>query len=495
MNHLKSSISSLFFLFLSTLVFPQKSDTYKLDYSLVKERIGVEARIYLEDSALYMAGYGDKARKLPGYITNLKLTNSKNEPVAYRFVDSSKWVLEDVKPGDLVNLKYDLLLQHEKEDWAGGVDGIAYVREYGVMNSGRSLFVVNGKGKRDFMIDAVIPEGYRLSVPWVNSGEGNYSFRVPDLESLTESFLFAGTHEEILIERDSFGLKFVLGGESLLHQKDRIVTMANELLDYYIKLMGGIPVSPAGNSLEECMVIITENDNIDGEVIGNHISMFMDPEGDIQSQLIGWFIFAHEFFHLWNGKSIQFEGSKTDWFKEGFSNYYTLKGLKQVNFIDENAYLAIMDNLFYQRYINDPGLGSLSPVNSADGFSKDNHWGLIYGGGLFTGLAVDMEIRHKSQNLQSLDDLMRELFTEFAGKDTLVNNEILKERIRKYGFTGFEDFFASFLSGFETIHLQPYLKYTGAEVEQNEQHLKIEKLSERSELQQEIWTGMMGEID
>ncbi|MCP9201506.1 hypothetical protein MKO06_16470 [Gramella sp. GC03-9] len=57
MNHLKSSISSLFFVFLSVLVFHQKSDRYKLDYSPVKERIGVEARIYLEDSALYMAGY------------------------------------------------------------------------------------------------------------------------------------------------------------------------------------------------------------------------------------------------------------------------------------------------------------------------------------------------------------------------------------------------------------------------------------------------------
>ncbi|MCP9201505.1 hypothetical protein MKO06_16465 [Gramella sp. GC03-9] len=90
---------------------------------------------------------------------------------------------------------------------------------------------------------------------------------------------------------------------------------------------------------------------------------------------------------------------------------------------------------------------------------------------------------------------MRELYTEFAGKDSLVNNELLKERIRTYGFIGFDDFFASFLSGFETVHLQPYLKYAGAEVEQNEQHLKIEKLSERSELQQEIWTGMMGEID
>ena len=479
---------------ISLSAFSQKADQYKLTYSnMNKGVISVTADIRLQDSVLYMGGAGEKARKFPKYIKNIKVKDAKGRLVPVKLRDSVHWILEGIQPDEIIRLNYELHVNHEQENWSGGIDGIAYVRDYGVMTSGRTLFLMNGEKKEDIIVRADLPKNYILSTPWKSLDKN--TFKVPDLESLQESFLFAGTHQEILINRGSFSLKFVFGGEALMKDKDRIIEMGNQLLDYYIDLMGGIPVSPSGKNLDQCLVIITENDNVDGEVIGNHISMFMNPEGDPQSQLIGWFIFAHEFFHLWNGKSIQFEGTKSDWFKEGFSNYYTLKGLKQVGFINEQAYLGIMNNLFYQRYINDPGLGEMTPVHSADGFSKDNHWGLIYGGGLFAGIAADMKMRYNSKNDRSLDDLMRYLYNEYAGKDKSVDNSILRSKITEFGFKEFDMFYSNYLEGKQTIELQPYLKYAGAKVEQNDQNLIIEQASDKTELQSEIWAGMMGDAN
>ena len=496
MSKLHQSILIIILFTFSFSISAQNGDFYKLNYSATGERIiTVSGKLKLDDSLLYMSQYSSKSDYFPKYIKNLKVSDKNGNPVQFQLQDSVRWILKDVKTGDIIYVDYDLHVNHEEVEWPGGIDGVAYARDYGIMTSGRALFVMNGKNKEDIEVQAILPKGYIISTPWKEVSEELNSFKVSNLENLQESFLFAGTHEEVIMNRSSFSLKFVLGGKTLLLQKQKIVNTANKLLDYYIELMGGIPMSAPGTTLDQCLVIITENDKIDGEVIGNHISMFMNPEGDHQTQMIGWFIFAHEFFHLWNGKSLQFEGTRSDWFKEGISNYYTLKGLNQVGFIDEEGYKTILDNLFYQRYINDPGLGTKSPVNSAEGFSKDNHWGLIYGGGLFAGIASDMEIRHHSSNEKSLDDLMRYFYKKYAGKNQFIDNEILKYQIEKFGFANYGDFYKDHLEGYQPISLDPYLKHAGAKVFLVNEKMIITPMQNKTNLQKKIWDGFLGSLE
>ena len=130
------------------------------------------------------------------------------------------------------------------------------------------------------------------------------------------------------------------------------------------------------------------------------------------SKLISRFIFAHEFFHLWNGKSFRpYANDEAEWFKEGFTNYYTLKALHHVGFLTDESFLEVVNNLFYQRYKNDDGVGKISMTN---GEEKHDHWGLIYGGGMFVGIAQDMIIRKATNNQKSLDYLMRDLFKKYG---------------------------------------------------------------------------------
>ena len=483
-------------LLISVTLYAGEGDQYHLTYT--KETPGVvavKATIKVEDSLLYMSANSSKSQWFPNYIQKLTVHDAKGKLVPVVFRDSMHWVMEKVLPGTELTLEYELHVDHEKKAWPGGIDGVAYTRDYGVMTSGRSLFVMNGQDKSAILVSAALPEGWKISTPWKEiSGEDN-TFKVAHLEELQESFLFAGTHEEIRAERDDFTLKFVLGGEKLVQQKEQITTLSNDLLDYYIKMMGGNPVPAPGNNLDQCLVIITENEQVDGEVIGSHISMFMNPDAAPQDQVIGWFIFAHEFFHFWNGKTLRFEGTTADWFKEGISNYYTLKGLYQVGFLNEQAFTGVLNGLFYQKYINDPGLGEKSPVASASGFSKDNHWGLIYGGGLFAGIAMDMEIRANSKNQKSLDGLMRELYKEYGGSEQLITNEVLLKKITGYGFAGFDAFFEDHLEGTAVISLKPYLEHAGMEVSEEGEQLQFTPAEEPTELQKEIWNGFLGELE
>jgi predicted metalloprotease with PDZ domain len=244
--------------------------------------------------------------------------------------------------------------------------------------------------------------------------------------------------------------------------------------------------------LKQSLVLINQSENIDGEVIGNHLSMFINPAGNAMDQMIGWFMFAHEFFHLWNGKTLRFTNTETEWFKEGVSNYYTIKALNQTGFINEEIVLGMMNNLFYQRYVNDPGYGTLSPSVAASGFDKDKHWGLVYGGGLFAGIAMDMEIRHRSENTSSLDDLMRDFYRQYGGTDQLIGQEDIVTKANQLGSTDFSGLIKEHIEGPKPISLAPYLVFAGVSAEAVEDQLQFTHRKEKTDLQAAIWQGFLG---
>ena len=429
----------------------------------------------------------------PQYIQNLHVSGPDGQPVSMLKTEDGAWILSGIDVGTEVELTYDMVLEHEQVTWPGGIDGVAYTRDWGIMASGRSLFVMNGQGKKDIQVMVDSPEVWNLSTSWQPDTHSENTYRADNLLDLQESFLFVGSHEEVIIQRDGFTLNFVLGGEKVKGEASRFANVASGVMDYYISLMGGIPKGGGpGTALKRSLVIISQSEHVDGEVIGNHLSMFMNPDGSPMDQMMGWFMFAHEFFHLWNGKTLRFADTTTDWFKEGISNYYTIKALKQTGFINEDVVLGMMNNLFYQRYIQDPGYGSLSPSRAASGFDKDNHWGLVYGGGLFAGIAMDLEIRHRTGNVSSLDDVMREFYTQFGQSDKLIVQEDIIKTTSRLGATDFTGFMQEHILGPLPISLRPYLKYAGISVDTKEQQLKLTHISEKSELQSSIWEGFLG---
>ena len=496
---MNQTISTLivFFLTLATgwsqPVETESSDRYYLRFdSTDTGRIHVTAQLYLEDSLLYMSPYGPMPERWPQYIHNLSVKSVDGKALPVGKTGETTWVVSGTGRGEEVALSYEMVLEHEQIAWPGGIDGVAYVRDWGVMASGRSLFVMNGKDKKDIQVRVETPGAWDVSASWPTADGAEKTYRAGNLLTLQESFVVVGTHEEANITRDGFTLKFVLGGDQVKGEKSRYTQVAMGVMDYYIRLMGGIPKPAPGMELTQSLVIIGQSGNVDGEVIGNHISMFMNPEGSPMDQMIGWFMFAHEFFHLWNGKTLRFANTTTDWFKEGISNYYTIKALKQTGFINEDIVLAMLNNLFYQRYIQDPGYGTLSPSRAASGFDKDNHWGLVYGGGLFAGIAMDMEIRQRTDNSSSLDDLMRDFYKQYGATDQLIRQDDIVTKANQLGLTDFTGLLREHIQGPAPISLAPYLKFAGVLADTTQGQLQLTHIPEKTGLQEAIWNGFLG---
>lgn len=422
--------------------------------------IRVEADLVPEDNLLYM--HEDGAEQFPRrwahFVKTLTIKDSAGRAIPVEELPDAKWRIKTPVQGKL-SVSYEVTIEHGNHSWPGGIDGVAFSRDSGIFATGRTFLVMNGRRSRNIRVTFNLPAFWRVTAPWAPQSENTYIAR--DLTDLRESMVQIGKHDEFSVRRNGFELVFALAGKGIASQKAAYEKLANGVLDYYIRLMGGIPNPPPARPFKRVVVIVNAGKDVDGEVIGNHISMILDPEADAFSQVISKFIFAHEFFHLWNGKSINVASTKEDWFKEGITNYYTLKALLHTGAITEKEFFDTLSNLFYKRYAADTGYGKESMRDVAAGASKDKHWGLIYGGGLFAGMCQDIAVRKASSNRRSLDDLMRAFFKKYGGTDSTYTTSDVQNYLTTLGGTDQSDFFARHVFGTVPVPIEKCLSEAG----------------------------------
>jgi len=464
--------------------------SYRISIEPEVRVLKVEAELTLENNELRIAEVGADqfANRWATFIKDLKVTGPAGQAIGVKELTGGGWQL-DAGEGMNVTVSYTVVLDHEKHEWASGIDGAAYQRDWGVFSVGRAFAVMNGSSRKNIGIAFDLPKGWHVSGSWAEESPG--VFRAADNNDLSESMFFAGTHKEFSIERDRFRLQFAIGGPGVIEQEEQFSALSEGVLDYYVMLMGGIPKPPPGVRLDKVLVVVSPGKSTDGEVIGTHISMILDTGGDPMGALISRFIFAHELFHLWNGKSIIPASTDEEWFKEGVSNYYTVKALRKAGIIDEAAMFGVLNGLFFQRYSSDPEYGKRSISDLSAGDKKHEHWGMIYGGGLFAGICEDVRIRKSSGNSKSLDDLIVGLFRRFGGS----TNQYTREHLVPDGPLGKtiqSELLEKSVYGADPVPIDKCLREAGLNAEIIEGQLKISRKTNESVEERKMIDEMFG---
>jgi len=343
--------------------------------------------------------------------------------------------------------------------------------------------------RSDIELTFKLPNKWQITSPWAALHKNNHHYKVNNFAELSTSMFFAGTHKEVSIKRGEFELLLAIGGKELINQQDEFINLAKGVFDYYNKLMGSGPKLSNKIKSNKSVVIINSANTTDGEAIGNNISILIEKDGDQMSKVISRFIFAHEFFHLWNGKSFAPQNNDTEWFKEGFSNYYTLKALHHVGFLDNDSYLSLLADFFYQKYDSDDGVGKLSMTN---GEEKHAHWGLIYSGGFFVAIAQDMIIRNESANTNSLDDLMRSFHNRFDGNSMGYTLNDIKSELSKLSNIDQSEFFEQYVVGVKKVPFEDYLLLAGINSSRENKKLVLTQDFNATEFQKKLLGGLYG---
>jgi predicted metalloprotease with PDZ domain len=201
------------------------------------------------------------------------------------------------------------------------------------------------------------------------------------------------------------------------------------------------------------------------------------PERDYRGFLS---LVSHEFFHLWNVKRIRpdalgpFDYTKENytkllWVAEGITDYYADLLVRRAGLITENEYLTATARAI-QTLQNTPGRKEQTVEDSSFDtwikfYRQDensiNSQVSYYDKGAILGLLLDLEIRQRSKNGKSLDDVLRYLYVEFFKKNRNYTPADFQKACGLMAGSSLEDFFKRYVRGTEELNYSVALEAAG----------------------------------
>lgn len=266
------------------------------------------------------------------------------------------------------------------------------------------------------------------------------------------------TERRFTIEVDSVEIAFALHGPGVVALADEIRATAEGAFAYDLELFGSLPEEFRGGPYDGITIAIVQGDNLRGESDPGRIDITMPPPQEQLDHLLWRGVLTHEIFHLWNAEGFRYASVEEQWLSEGFTQYYTLRALGRMGVLDEPTFLYVLGRLL-EMYLTDSGLGSISMREA--GPAKEEHTGLVEGGGLAVALCLDVELRTTSAGERNLDDVMRLLFARHGAVD---RRYVLEDVMAYVGEVYGEDrsaFFGDYVAGTATLPLNDCLAPAG----------------------------------
>ena len=189
---------------------------------------------------------------------------------------------------------------------------------------------------------------------------------------------------------------------------------------------------------------------------------------------------AHEHFHLWNVKRLrpvalgpfdyENENYTTNlWIAEGFTAYYQNLILRHAGIYDAAGFLGDMA-VDINTVENQPGT-KVQPLaeSSFDAWIKsyrpnENSYNTgisYYDKGAVVGMLLDLEIINSTAGKQSLDDVMKYMYTFTKTKGRGYTDAEFKAAFEKFSGKNLDDFYAKYINGLAPIDYAKYLNYAG----------------------------------
>jgi predicted metalloprotease with PDZ domain len=189
---------------------------------------------------------------------------------------------------------------------------------------------------------------------------------------------------------------------------------------------------------------------------------------------------AHEFYHLWNVKRMRpdalgpFDYTRENytrllWVAEGCTDYYAGVFVRRAGLLTDRQYL---DNFArnVQGLQNTPGrLEQSAEESSFDAWIKYyrpdensvNSSISYYDKGAILGLLLDLEIRRRSKDSRSLDDVMRALYTDYFKRGRNYTPEDFQREAERAAGSSLDDFFKAYVRGREELDYNAALEWVG----------------------------------
>jgi predicted metalloprotease with PDZ domain len=308
-------------------------------------------------------------------------------------------------------------------------------------------------------------------------GKGN-EFSAPDYDYLVDCPMEIGMQHDFEFSLDGVPHVLSIYGEgnwnadTLVRDISKIVHVQKEFwgefpYKRYVFLVHCTPSSGGGT------------EHINSTAMGTRPFIFMNPES--YKGFLG--LVSHEYFHTWNVKQLRPKGihpydytkenySKELWVAEGTTSYYDdllliPAGFKTVDKYLEGIATAVQGDR--QR----PG-NTVQPLSESSFDAWVKYWrgteqsfnseSDYYGKGANVSLLLDLEIRQRSSNQHSLDDVLRAMYKRFPLSGSGYTLDDVQKISEEMAGGSLQEFFDKLIYGTSPLPWEEKLSYAGLKV-------------------------------
>jgi len=316
------------------------------------------------------------------------------------------------------------------------------------------------------------------------------TFTAPDFDRLYDCPILVGNQELVTFEYQGIPHTIAIETPGSCNRK-KLAADLKKIVEAGTAIIGEIPykhytfliMEQGGGGLE----------HLNSMAVFADVSNYQGPEQEVG--LLGFF--AHEYFHLYNIKTIRpvvlgpFDYDRECltnmlWFSEGGTVYYEEMILNRAGFLNRDAYLEgagkaigshenIVGNRFQSAAQSSWDTWMLFFNRSENSRDVTINY---YNKGNTLCMLLDLRIRHESQNVNSLDDVMRTLYQEYNKKRMRGFTDLeFREECERAAGCSLADFF-DYVYTTNPIDYARYLAYAGLNIDLTPQEPAITHLDQ-----------------
>ena len=395
------------------------------------------------------------------YLRDLTVTDVNGKALVIEEIDKTQWAVEtqDASP---VTLRYKVLLNHDEREWHWGRDEAPYAQDDCVFWPGYALFIVGEVDDVELCVD--VSDNWSVSTPWERIESSEHRFVCKDQNDLMYAYLVLGEHAERLVETGAeTEIVLALGGH-FKGAMDEIEQTVAALLGMYSRIFGGTP--------QDQLLFVAnpygKKEYRSGGVSRRSISMLIGETLDEANRGFWLPVVARLVCYLWNGSYIDIRDGtgaisfkeQEYWFCAGFTQYYSEVVSVRLGLVSDTDFLRNLERT-WEAYLSRQGELSIHEA----GEDKSANRELVYDGGSLIAVALDLQIRSRTENRSSLDDVMKQMYSKFGLTGIpYTMNDVIRIVSRMTG-ADFKPFFRKYVTGTEQLPLAEYLKEAGVDAE------------------------------
>jgi predicted metalloprotease with PDZ domain len=373
--------------------------------------------------------------------------------------------------------------------------------DHSFLNLAMVLFYLPRERQRPVQVKFQLPAGWKLAT--LLEAEGD-EFQAANYDALVDSPAEAGHFEEFSYPQDLIPegasaaevkratIRVIIDADHADYSSGRILDSLQKITAEETRLMQDLPFHrytfilhfPREGGSTGGM------EHHDGTAIAIPASALRDNEGNLES------VAAHEFFHAWNVKRIRpqslepvdyINGNDTRdlWLCEGVTSTYAQLALLRADLTDRETFYArvagaieVLQEHSARRFQSAEMAGREAWLEKYPEYNRSDRSISYYNKGELLGYMLDLGIRHASQNQAGLDDVMRRLNQDFAGRGRFYTlADIISIIARLAPAFDTERFWRDSVQGTQDLDYPTYFGYAGLQLATHTEELPVQGFS------------------